>query len=97
MFASVSRKETESGSSSEYEDHERLLVEEKSSFADTQRTRSATRGPSWWVTAVAIICTAILSTAFGAWIARHDRRDADDFCIRHTSQYCEFDNSKSFL
>ena len=97
MFASLGKKEVESDSSSEYEDHERLLVGEKSSFANMQRTRSAARGPSWLVTVVAIICTAILSTTFGAWIALHDRRDADDFCIRHTSQYCGFNKEQSFV
>jgi hypothetical protein len=76
------------------EDHEHLLADEERSSLDSQPSRLATRGPSWPVTIITIICTAVISAALGALIAQQDRMNADDFSIRHTSQYCKCESSR---
>jgi hypothetical protein len=79
------------------EDHEHLLPDEERSSVDSQPSRLATRGPSWSVTIITIVCTAVISAAFGALIAQQDRLSADDFSIRHTSQYCQYEMSRGTI
>jgi hypothetical protein len=74
------------------EDHEQLLDDNERSSLDSHALRPIARGPSGLTTAIALICTAILSALLGALAAQFDRLDSDTFSIRHTSQYCMMEN-----
>jgi hypothetical protein len=89
MFGAQSERHSGSDSSLGYDDQERLLVEDERSSIESHSPKIASRGPSWIVACAAIVCTAVLSALLGAWAAQHSRLDADDFSIRHTSQYCK--------
>jgi hypothetical protein len=89
MFGLRSKKQHNFERIRRTEDHENLLVDGERSPLDEQPTRSNARGPSWLATVVVVVCTAVLSAAFGAFVTQHERLDADSFSIRHSSQYCQ--------
>jgi hypothetical protein len=90
MFSFGSRKESDFEKLRDVEGHEHLLADDKHSIPAPELALSVARGPSWFATIGVTIFTAILSGLFGVWVAQHSRYDADAFCIRQTSQYCEY-------
>ncbi|KAF1911109.1 tat pathway signal sequence [Ampelomyces quisqualis] len=84
MFGLSSEKQTGDPS---LEDHKHLLADDDCSSLDSRPTKQAARGPSWTATIITVFCTAAISAACGAFAVQHGRLSADDFSIRHTSQY----------
>lgn len=88
MFGVRTEKQLEFERKDGSEDCEQLLPASERSSIDSQLSRPASRGPSWLAAAITIVWTAIISAAFGAWVAQMGRIDADAFSVRHISQYC---------
>lgn len=68
------------------EDHEHLLADDDRSPLESRPTK---QGLSWTTVIITVFCTAIISAACGAFATQHIRLNADNFSIRHTSQYCK--------
>ncbi|KAF2002297.1 hypothetical protein P154DRAFT_594666 [Amniculicola lignicola CBS 123094] len=66
---------------------EEFLADEERASQHSQSSRPTSHGPSWLVTVVITIATAVLSASFGAWAGRTWILNPNDFSIRHTSQY----------
>ncbi|KAJ4987024.1 tat pathway signal sequence [Stagonosporopsis vannaccii] len=87
MIGFSAEKSTSGKRDTVLEDEESLLAEDETALQDTPIVRISSRGPSWIVTTVLVICTAVLSVVFGAWISRHGQHDPDAFSIQHVSEY----------
>lgn len=88
MFGVKSERQSDFERKEGAEDCEQLLSTSERSSIDSQLSRPASRGPSWLAATITIVWTAIISAAFGAWVAQMGRIDADAFSVRHISQYC---------
>lgn len=87
MFGIKAQKRTESYSPVKTEEGESFLNHSETSSLDGHPTKIPSRRQSWIATAIVIFCTAVLSALFGAWAGRQGL-NADDFSIRHISEYC---------
>jgi len=87
MFGIKTQKRTESYSPVKTEESESFLNHSETSSLDGHATKSPSRRQSWIATAIMIFCTAVLSALLGAWAGRQGL-NADNFSIRHISEYC---------
>ncbi|KAJ4408288.1 hypothetical protein N0V91_003292 [Didymella pomorum] len=86
MFGIKTQKRTELYSPVKTEESESFLNHSETSSLDGHLTKIPSRRQSWIATAIVIFCTAVLSALFGAWAGRQGL-NADDFSIRHISEY----------
>jgi hypothetical protein len=90
MFGIETKKHVESYSPVKMEDCEGLLSSSETLSLDGHSTKILSHRCSWISTGMMLLCTAVLSALFGAWAGRNGL-NADDFSIRHISEYCTSD------